>query len=341
MNIAADFAKVYAGIFSILALCAPISFYGTAEYLPERYMPDCDGDRGNIVYWDEKTGRALPIAAQEVFALCVLSELAFSYRQNGGAAVNCPTSMRINDIAAAFGAEVFRAEVGEANVVNLARKKRAEGFEVRILGEGSNGGNITDPSSVRDPLATLFALVKLLTIRDSDGKKGLFRLWCEKSGQTDAYKDDFTLSDIIKSLPCYTTTGVSEARAVLNVKSEDKGALKSRFQSIFKRNWQNKYEDIRNEYGIDSYEADTTNGTEEVLNAADWNNANGGLKIRFFNADKTPVAFIWMRPSGTEKVFRVLCDVKGDEADTEKALLDWERAMLTEADAVPAGACVE
>ena len=85
-------------------------------------------------------------------------------------------------------------------------------------------------------------------------------------------------------------------------------------------------------YSIASYEADTTNGTEEVLGAADWNNANGGLKIRFFNADKTPVSFIWMRPSGTENVFRILCDVKGSAPDMEKALLDWERAMLTEAD---------
>lgn len=310
---------------------------GKAEFLLG-YMPDCDGDRGNIVYWDEKTKRALPIAAQEVFALCVLSELAFSYRQNGGAgvkrgvAVNCPTSMRINDIAAAFGAAVFRAEVGEANVVNLARKKRAEGFEVRILGEGSNGGNITEPSNVRDPLATIFALVKLLTIRDSDGKKGLFRLWCEKSGQEEAYKDDFTLSDIIATLPVYATTGVSEARAILNVRSEDKGALKSRFQVIFEREWQNKRTELLQNYGIASYEADTTNGTEEVLGAADWNNANGGLKIRFFNADKTPVSFIWMRPSGTENVFRILCDVKGNAPDMEKALLDWERAMLTEAD---------
>ncbi|MGP1459445.1 MAG: phosphoglucomutase [Treponema sp.] len=310
---------------------------GKSEFLLG-YMPDCDGDRGNIVYWDEKTARARAIAAQEVFALCVLSELAFSYRQNGGAgrkrgvAINCPTSMRVNDIAAAFEAEVFRAEVGEANVVNLARKKRAEGFEVRILGEGSNGGNITDPSNVRDPLATIFALVKLLTIRDSEGKKGLFRLWCEKSGQEDRYKDDFTLSDVIASLPAYATTGVSEERAVLNVRSEDKGALKSRFQSIFEREWQNKRASLLQNYGIASYEADATNGTEEILGAADWNNGNGGLKVRFFTADGTPAAFIWMRPSGTENVFRVLCDVKGSAPDAEKALLDWERAMLIDAD---------
>ena len=30
-----------------------------------------------------------------------------------------------------------------ANVVNIERKKREEGYTVRILGEGSNGGTIT------------------------------------------------------------------------------------------------------------------------------------------------------------------------------------------------------
>ena len=65
--------------------------------------------------------------------------------------VNGPTSMRIERIAEAYGAGVFRAEVGEANVVNLAAARRSGGYEVRILGEGSNGGNITHPATVRDP----------------------------------------------------------------------------------------------------------------------------------------------------------------------------------------------
>jgi len=39
-----------------------------------------------------------------------------------------------------------------------------------------------------------------------------------------------------------------------------------------------------------------------------------------------------MRPSGTEKVFRVLCDVKGERPQTEASLLEWERALLQKAD---------
>lgn len=158
--------------------------------------------------------------------------------------------MRTDEICAAFGACVFRAEVGEANVVNLAREKREEGYSVRILGEGSNGGNITYPSSVRDPLATIFAIIKLLAIRDSlehDGtiRPGLFHLWCIKSGQENKYKPDFTLSDILASLPAYTTTGVSESRAVLHVKTEDKGKLKLRFQKLLNRNGRNAVMNLR------------------------------------------------------------------------------------------------
>jgi phosphoglucomutase len=51
---------------------------------------------------------------------------------------------------------------------------REKGYIVRILGEGSAGGNITHPSAVRDPLNTVMALVKLLSVRTKAEKKGLF-----------------------------------------------------------------------------------------------------------------------------------------------------------------------
>ena len=321
------------------------------------YMPDCDGDRGNLVYWDEQEGIAKPIPAQEVFTLCVVAETAFEFwkkenltphgllqkaRQKNdrlAVCVNCPTSMRVDAVCKSFGIELFRAEVGEANVVNLAREKRAEGYTVRILGEGSNGGNITHPSCVRDPLATLFAMVKLLSIRDktdSNGTlhKGLFHIWCEKSGQEELYKNDFTLSDVLKSLPKFMTTGVSEERAILQVASEDKGKLKERFQSIFAEEWEQHKEPMEAIYGIYSYDAVLTNGTKErvVKDGESWNNGNGGLKVRFYNENKEVIAFIWMRPSGTEPVFRVMCDIQGEETAAERSLLRWETSMIRKAD---------
>lgn len=304
------------------------------------YMPDCDGDRGNIVYWDSKTDSAQILKAQEVFSLSVLAELAFSYWLNKNdssykpaVAVNCPTSMRIDEIAKVFNAKVFRGEVGEANVVNTARLARKEGYTVRILGEGSNGGTITFPSSVRDPINTIFAFIKLLTIKDTPEGKGLFHIWCQLSGQEDKYKDDFTLSDVLETLPVYTTTGVSESRAILKISTMDHAKLKGNFQKVFENSFKNGADGLLKKYGISSYKCILTNATTEKVDAKDFSESGkGGLKIQLFENSDKPSAFIWMRGSGTEPVFRIMCDVKGNNPDKEKDLLAWETKMLLEAD---------
>lgn len=309
------------------------------------YMPDCDGDRGNIVFWNEKENKAEVLKAQEVFALSVLSELAFlAYSGKTGenakiaVSVNDPTSMRIEEIAKAFGALVARAEVGEANVVNKARELRAEGYEVRILGEGSNGGNITHPAAVRDPLNSIFALIKLLAIKDSKfsngtEKKGLFHLWCTLSNQEDKYKEDFSLIDVIETLPAYTTTGVSESRALLKIKTTDHAVLKSNYQKVFLAEWEENKSSLKEKYGICEYEAISNNGTKETRNVSDFSiSGKGGLKILFKDAEKQNLAYIWMRGSGTEPVFRVLCDVKGNNSEMENDLLQWHSQMISKAD---------
>lgn len=304
------------------------------------YMPDCDGDRGNIVYWDSKTDSAQILKAQEVFSLSVLAELAFSYWLNKNdssykpaVAVNCPTSMRIDEIAKVFNAKVFRGEVGEANVVNTARLARKEGYTVRILGEGSNGGTITFPSSVRDPINTIFAFIKLLTIKDTPEGKGLFHIWCQLSGQEDKYKDDFTLSDVLETLPVYTTTGVSESRAILKISTMDHAKLKGNFQKVFENSFKNGADGLLKKYGISSYKCILTNATTEKVDTKDFSESGkGGLKIQLFENSDKPSAFIWMRGSGTEPVFRIMCDVKGNNPDKEKDLLAWETKMLLEAD---------
>ena len=307
------------------------------------YMPDCDGDRGNIVYWNNKTGTADVLKAQEVFALSVLSELAWLEYRTGGdgktaVAVNDPTSMRIEDITAAFGARTVRAEVGEANVVNLAREMRTAGYTVPILGEGSNGGNITHPAAVRDPLNTIFALIKLLVIKDTvdvsgTNKPGLFHLWCIRSRQEQAYRDDFTLADIIETLPVYTTTGVSESRALMHINTTDHALLKKRFQQEFERSWAEKKDRLLSDFGIATYEAICNNGTKETRNITDYSvSGKGGLKILFKDSAGQPSAYIWMRGSGTEPVFRILCDVKGNRPDMESSLLEWETELLLKAD---------
>ena len=303
------------------------------------YMPDCDGDRGNIIYWDEAQQKALILEAQEVFALSVIAELSYLHYSGNISAplavtVNGPTSLRINEIAKALDAEVFYAEVGEANVVNRAEDARRYGYKVRLLGEGSNGGNITYPAAVRDPLNTLFAISKLLLIKDMPDRSCPFRIWCERSGQTAKYRKDFTFADIIATLPRYWTTPTQEARALMHIHTTDHTALKSAYQKIFMREWADKKQLLKDRFGIAACKVFAYNGTVCTENLRDFGvSAKGGLKVQFYNASHTPIAFIWMRGSGTEPVFRIMADIKGYDQAAEEYLVQWQGDMVRKADA--------
>jgi phosphoglucomutase len=310
------------------------------------YVPDCDGDRGNLVIWDDGEGYARALEAQEVFALACVAELAhlvwtgeISYDNYGNAlqkaaiAVNDPTSMRVDRIAHAFDVPVFRAEVGEANVVGLARKLREKGYIVRILGEGSAGGNITHPSAVRDPLATVTALIKLLTIRSKGDRKGFFELWCDLSDQADVYRPDFSLADIIATLPGFVTTGSYSPEALLKVGTADHALLKDRYQGVFLREWENRKEYLKTRYGITGWTAAAYQGIEEKRGIARFGEAGrGGLRIIFTNKAGNETACIWMRGSGTEPVFRVMADAEGSDKRLERDLIEWQRRMVLDAD---------
>ncbi|GHU25554.1 phosphoglucomutase [Spirochaetia bacterium] len=297
------------------------------------YVPDCDGDRGNLVIWD---GKSRILETQEVFALACVAELAQLVWTNAGGknavVVNDPTSLRIDRIAEAFGAELFRAEVGEANVVALSRHLREEcGYTVRILGEGSAGGVITYPSSVRDPLDTIAAVLKLLTIRNYSGKKGLFAIWCELTNRL--YRDDFTLADVIASLPAFVTTPAYTPDAKVQIHTNDHSLLKSRYQKIFEQEWENRKHDFENRYGIMTWTASAFCGQEEKKQIRDFGEAGrGGLKIVFYNQHTRAVASLWMRGSGTEPVFRIMADVEGAGCAFERELIAWQRDMLIRAD---------
>jgi phosphoglucomutase len=310
------------------------------------YMPDCDGDRGNVVLWDENLKTARSLEAQEVFALCCMIELAYlvwdgqlRYDVKGNAldkvavVVNDPTSMRIDRIAQAFDVSVFRAEVGEANVVTLAKKLREQGYTVRYLGEGSAGGVITYPSSVRDPIATMFALLKLLTLKSSREKPGLFEIWCDLSNQAESYTEQINLVHVISTLPSFVTTSTYTPEAIINITTRDHSQLKGRYQKIFESQWQERKEELKTRYGITSWEALAYNGIEERHNLFNFSEAGkGGLKIIFKNKEEHPVAFMWMRGSGTEPLFRIMVDAESKDPRIEQDLLAWHRHMIEEAD---------
>ena len=61
-------------------------------------------------------------------------------------------------------------------------------------------------------------------------------------------------------------------------------------------------------------------------------NLEDDQKMYFRGDDSQPLAFIWMRGSGTEPVFRIMCDVCGDNPQKEHYLLDWLTTMLKESD---------
>lgn len=313
------------------------------------YVPDNDGDRGNLVYITG-AGLAQQISAQDVFALACVSELAWlvytgilTYDHTGRArekvaiAVNGPTSLRIERIADAFNAHVFRAEVGEANVVELARRLRKKGYIVRILGEGSNGGNITHPAAVRDPLNTLLAVIKLLAIDSApDGSKpGLFDIWCAKSGQELMRGGDRDLTSILETLPRFVTTGTAEERAIMHISTRNHGTLKAEYERLFPVEWHNRKDALRARFGVVGWREINYDGIDErqgVGRSFRSLGERGGLKIVFKDGTGKIRAFIWMRGSGTEPVFRVMADVESNDPDDEAYLLEWHRDMVKRAD---------
>jgi len=301
------------------------------------YVPDCDGDRGNLVFRDKIQGKARILEAQEVFSLSCLAELA-SLTSSGATeriavVVNDATSMRIERIAGYFGAQVFRAETGEANVVNLAEDLRSRGWTVRILGEGSNGGTITHPSRVRDPLSTLGAMIRLLRLPDLPGKPSLFRLWLEACGRKSEYIENYDLADVIATLPAWISTSVFEDRAALRVRSADKVGLKARYRELFLSEWENRKAELQRRYGIVSWKSFATNGTQEKEVGNDFAaSGQGGLRIVFSTAGGTPKAFLWMRGSGTEPVFRIMADVEGGNPADEEYFLSWHAGIVRAAD---------
>jgi len=310
------------------------------------YVPDSDGDRGNLVIWDESSGSARILEAQEVFALTTLAEFACSAWMGSPDAgklalvVNGPTSHRVRPIAETYGASVFEAEVGESNVVNLARELRKKGYRVRLLGEGSNGGVIVHPAQVRDPLNTVTALLKLLRLPKMSGRPNPFEDWCRRSGQSALYKGDYGAADILASLPAFTTSPASAENSKMKIACVEHDRLKTEWEGIFNRQWSIHAEKLRSAYGFHSWIQTNNSGIKS--RRGDFGRggfeSGGGLKIVFRDKTQRDAGFLWMRGSGTEPVFRLMAEIRGARPEAEEALIVWHRAMVSEADRLATGA---
>lgn len=303
------------------------------------YVTDCDGDRGNLVVMNRLTREVRLLEAQEVFALCVLSELTrlvdrglLTYDEDGypeqrvAIVANDPTSLRIDRIAAAFRVPVFRAEVGEANLVALADQLRGEGWYVGLLGEGSNGGNITWPGTVRDPLSTLASVLHLVS------NPRLFQIWLERRGLMPEASVQPTLDQILKSLPAFITTPVGSPRAILKIPALPPARFKALFETLFVTQGWNSHKDfLAKNLDIWGWEEINYEGPEEKRGFGPpfrTGRETGGLKILLKDHRGQPKGFLWMRQSGTEPVLRVLVDIESTNPFHEEYLLNWFVGML-------------
>ena len=300
------------------------------------YVPDMDGDRGNLVLAC-RDGGVRRLEAQEVFALAVAAELAFSKSRKLSSAkpavvVNGPTSLRIERITEAFGGEVFRAEVGEANVIELAGIKREAGYYIPLIGEGSNGGSIIYPSAVRDPLATLIGLVRLLRLPDvySALAETMISAGINQLGWPEF--DRVNLEQIVSLLPEFSSTGQYEEKSKMKIQTADHNLLKRKYEESFEKLWQEYKQELKDKFAITKFEFINYEGVKAVPGPGNRSNGGlGGFKVRLLGSDSSERAFLWMRGSRTEPVFRVMADVEGSDQD-EDWLLDFHRNIIMQAD---------
>lgn len=287
------------------------------------YVPDCDGDRGNLVFIDKVTNTTSIIEAQKIFALAVISELSYLYytgiKNNIAIVTNDATSLNIEKIANFFNAKVYRVEVGEANLTEMADDLRAQGFIVKISGEGSNGGCIIYPSRVRDPITTLLSIVKLLKMKE------LYQIWCKLS--KNYYKEKYSLKDILNTTNFYSNVIVSSKKANLtNLKIENQEILKSNYENLLIK--EIKRNKLFQELSIVDYEIINYEG--KIQSKIRTGDASGGLKV-LLKTNKEIVATLWMRISKTEPVTRVLSEVIYTKRNILLKLLEFNKRLIKKA----------
>lgn len=272
------------------------------------FTPDNDGDRGNIVFPEGEV-----LDAQSVFALAVTIELAWA-RHNGAeqlaVAANGPTSIRIDRICRRYDAQLHRAEVGETNVVQLGRQLREAGYTCPIMGEGSNGGTILYPARVRDPLATVLALLKARA----------FALFGADGSDYHA---------MVQSLPRFATLETDDSRAKMQIGSCSHAALKQQYEALLPEALPAIASQLAPSFGTLDHTVMNYEGSQTRVGTGNRSGAQtGGLRVVFSDAQGIDRASVWMRGSGTEPVFRVLADVEGDDPQLLDQLIAWQRDLV-------------
>ena len=300
---------------------------------------DCDGDRGNLVLFNRNQEVFSP-DAQSTFLLNVLSELAFlelfcpKAKQKKAVVGNGATSDRIESICSLFDVQFFRSEVGEANIVSLAETLMEQGYFIRILGEGSNGGNIILPSTVRDPLNSIFSILKLIFLKNTKTNKSMLDVVREKLNVSKEVISDhpqYVLAEILSLYRHHQTTPSFSKAGIIKVNSEDQKKLKKNYERLFINDFQKKKTKLKKQFGITHFEIVNYEGIQTRIGEGNrTGNEDGGFKIKLMGKSGQ-VAFMWMRRSKTEPVFRVMVDIKGKKSHHDE-FLSWHQSLLKKAD---------
>ncbi|MCB8932806.1 MAG: hypothetical protein H6534_05125 [Chthonomonadaceae bacterium] len=130
---------------------------------------DFDADRGNLTFVDGEGNVQIP-SPQAAAAINTAIALAV-HRRSGEArpaavVASDATSLRVHQIARAFGAEVVEVETGEINVVTMMQELEARGSRAVVGVEGPNGGTVFAGTTCRD--GTLVGAGALLAAADAD-----------------------------------------------------------------------------------------------------------------------------------------------------------------------------
>jgi phosphoglucomutase len=287
-------------------------------------VPDCDGDRGNLII--PINGVATKLKAQETFALCALAEVC-SLRASGyngplAIAVNGPTSLRLENILEPFNVTIERAEVGEANVLAKVDQLKAKGLVVPISGEGSNGGNIIDRTTVRDPMMTMLSLIKFIYPSSSDTQSASEYYFSKRSPDWGSS----VLEKVISTFPNWYSTDAFETEAIMPVPQIEHEVLKSNYEKLFPQKFKEDNA-FWQKAGIDDFCIQSIEGTETIPGPGGRPApGKGGFKIELLSKG-TCLGFMWMRGSGTEPVFRVLVDWHQNN-ETAIELLNYHRKLI-------------
>ena len=195
----------------------------------------------------------------------------------------------------------------------------------------------------------MMSLLKLLFLPNPNGDKVLIDIAFQKLGINSPTDDDFQKSNkstksispdnffsiikkldlICKHLQRYQSTSMASPEAMIRFSADvNQEKIKHHYEKIFALEYEEKKEDLADEYNIYSYQILNYLNTKITLGPGNRDgNESGGFKIVFLNQQNQQVGFLWMRSSKTEPLFRLSSEIEGSKDQQEK-LLAWHREML-------------